>query len=196
MKRLSRVTVVATFAVMATAGPAMAAGNQPYHTLAIEENVLALENGQVFPTEEEPLDCPVWAQWLFFSNGTGQMHHLGHFDMSLTQCSSFPAGPPVGHSEGTTTFTAANGDMLVLTHNLEWEVIFNDVGDFDGFEGEGSWTVDHGTGRFASATGEGSIAAIGDIPSDDTPVGDLPAGATLWTFTGEIQYRASDRSGK
>lgn len=197
MKRLSHLIGVATLAAVATAGPAMAADRQPYHTLHVDESVLALDNGQVFPSPEQPLDCPEWAEWLFFSNGTGRMHHLGRFDMTLTQCSHFPAGfPPFGYSEGTTTLTAANGDMLVLEHDLAWAVIFNDAFDFDGFEGTGSWSVEYGTGRFASATGDGSISVIGDIPTDDTPVGDLPDGATLWTLTGEIEYRASDRSGK
>jgi hypothetical protein len=128
------------------------------------------------------------------------MPHFGRYDMALTQCSHYPEDPPFGHSEGTTTFVAANGDKLVLAHTIEWETILNDVGDDDGFEGVGTWTVhDHeSTGRFASAraTGSGSITMIGDIPVDDTPHHDLPAGATLWTFDGEIEYRASDRSGK
>ncbi|MDJ0770424.1 MAG: hypothetical protein QNJ12_16635 [Ilumatobacter sp.] len=198
MKRLSRIIGATALVMMATAGPAMAAGNQPLRTLHIDESVLALDNGRIFPTPEEPLDCPAWAEWVFFSNGTGQMHHLGHFEMALTQCSHFPMGPPVGYSEGTTTFTAANGDMLVLAHILPWEIIFSDLieDEWDGFEGEGTWVVDHGTGRFANASGEGTILMQGDIPSDDTPLFDLPPGSTLWTFTGDVEYRPSDRSTK
>lgn len=191
MKRLSRIIGVATLMLMATAGPAMASRGQPDHAVPIKGSVLALDNGQA-----GPVDCPEWADWRFDSSGTGQLSHLGRVDLDLTQCSRYVNPPFFGESVGATTFTAANGDMLVLAHELEFDVYLNDIPAPDGFAGEGTWTVVDGSGRFANATGSGSITTLGDVPTDDTPMFDLPAGATLWTFTGEIVYDASNRSGK
>lgn len=196
MNKLSRIIGVATLVLMATAGPVLAARHQPDHMVPFKGSVLALENGQIFPTPEAPLDCPAGAEWLFFSRGTGQMSHLGRSDLDLTQCSRYLEPPFVGQSEGTTTFTAANGDMLVLAHDLTFEVAFSEFPVPDGFEGSGTWTVVGGSGRFANATGSGTITVLGDVPTDDTPMYDLPAGATSWTFTGMIAFDASNRSNK
>ncbi len=183
MKKISRIVGVATLLLLATAGPAWAA-QKPGHPVPVKGTVLALENGQA-----APVDCPAEAEWRFSSWGTGQMSHLGRVELFLTQCSYFgPDGKVI--SDGTTTFTAANGDELVIAQHATSQI----VGDADGFTLEGTWIVADGSGRFAQATGSGEIGAVGDIPSDVT-VFDLPVGATLWNFTGKIAYHASDRSG-
>lgn len=196
MKKLSSIIAVATLALMTIASPALASRGHSDHTVPFKGSVLALDNGQIFPPFGEP-GCPEWAEWQFFSRGTGQVSHLGRSDLDLIQCSRFvdEAGD-YGYSEGTASFTAANGDMLVLTYDLEWKSYYNDSGVPDGFDGAGTWSVleDDGSGRFADATGSGMIEVAGDIPFDDTPMFGLPPGGTLWTFKGMIAYDASSRS--
>lgn len=196
MKRLSRIVTVATLALMAAVSPALASRGQPDHTVPLKGRVLALDNGQIFPTPEAPLDCPEGAEWQFFSRGTGQLSHLGRSDLDLIQCSRFVNPPFDGQSEGTTTFTSANGDTLVLAHDLTFDIHHSVFPVPDGFSGSGTWTVLDGSGRFTDATGSGTITVLGDIPTDDTPMFDLPAGGTLWTFTGVIAYDASNRSNR
>lgn len=193
MRRLSAIIGVATLMLVASAGPAVA-GHPPDHAVPIKGSVLAVDNGQVFPTPEEPLDCPAWAEWQFFSRGSGQLSHLGSTDLDLVQCSRYVEPPFVGTSEGTTTFTAANGDLLMLEHRLDFVVYYTVFPVPDGFDGDGTWSVVDGTGRFAGATGGGTLTVLGDVPTDDTPMFDLPPGGTLWTFAGEITYDASARA--
>ena len=54
-------------------------------------------------------------------------------------------------SKGTITFTAANGDTLVIEHEVtSW--FFGDEGVDFGFTLGGTWTVDEGKGPVASPT--------------------------------------------
>ena len=39
-----------------------------------------------------------------------------------------------------------------------------DGAEFIGYTCEGDWTVVSGTGRFAHATGDGSLHIVGDVP--------------------------------
>lgn len=196
MKQLSRIVAVTTLGLLAIASPASATRGQPDRAVPFSGSVLALDSGQIFPTPEEPLDCPEGAEWQFFSRGTGQVSHLGRSDLDLIQCSRYVEPPFVGQSEGTTTFTAANGDVLVLAHELTFDVHYTVFPVPDGFDGAGTWTVLDGTGRFDGATGSGTMTVLGDVPTDDTPMFDLPPGGTFWTFTGAIAYDASGRSGR
>lgn len=193
MKRLSHIIGVAALVLMATGSPAMATHGQPDRMVPIKGSVLALDNGQVFGTPEQ-LGCPDWAEWRFNSSGTGRMSHLGRAELFLTHCSRYLVAPVLGEGIGTTTFTAANGDTFVLGHTVTFEVYFNEIPAPDGFAGSGSWSVVDGSGRFANATGSGRMTVLGDVPTDDTPMFDLPPGGTLWTFTGEVAYDASNQS--
>jgi hypothetical protein len=116
------------------------------------------------------------------------MSHLGRIDYFLEQSSSFgPDGVLI--STGTVTFTAANGDTLVIAQEATSEI----VGELEGFTLAGTWTVVDGSGRFANAAGSGSIDGVGDVPGGDALFG-LPDGAAQFDFRGEIAYDASDRS--
>jgi hypothetical protein len=64
---------------------------------------------------------------------------------------------------GTINFTAANGDTLVIAQEGSSEVI----GDFDGYTLTATRTVLGGTGRFAGATGSGTLDGVGDIPGGE-----------------------------
>ena len=138
------------------------------------------------------------------SAGTGQMSHLGKVAFELEQC-TYPGADPehperYAYGEGTITFTAANGDTLVVAQEGTGEIVF-DGPNMVGFLGEGTWTVveGEGTGRFANANGEGSMDFLGDIPESAAPNGigtvfGLPDGITVLNFKGAITYNASDRS--
>jgi hypothetical protein len=52
-----------------------------------------------------------------------------------------------------------NGDTLVIAEEVSSEII----GDFDGYTLDATWTVVGGGGRFAGATGSGTLGAW-DIP--------------------------------
>lgn len=72
----------------------------------------------------------------------------------------------------TSTFTAANGDQLVL--DIEGTVQFTGPDPADPVTFSGSWTVQSGTGRFQNASGSGSYSG-----SAAGPTGEL-------TLTGSI----------
>ncbi len=179
MMKVSRVAAVVTMLSLGIATPALAGNNRPDHEVPIKGTVV----GEHWIDPAAP-DCePGTADWQFYSSGTGQMSHLGRVDYFLTQCTS------AALSTGTITFTAANGDTLVIAQATTSEI----VGDLAGFMVEGTWTAVGGTGRFAHASGSGSMDGIGDIPGGDT-VFDLPDGAAVFNFAGTIDYDASHRS--
>mgnify|MGYP001821662379 CR=1 FL=1 len=137
--------------------------------------------------EHGPLDfdapgCPDWAAWRFPSEGNGRMAHLGRVDYTLTQCTV--PGPDGFHSEGTITFTAANGDELWFEHTM----LSQGIGEpLQGFSFEGEWVAVGGTGRFASATGSGTLDGYGDI-EDGVAIGDIRDGLMETNFRGTIGY--------
>ena len=116
------------------------------------------------------------------------MSHLGRVDYALAQTSFFgPDGSVI--STGTVAFTAKNGDTLVIARSVTSQI----VGALEGFTLTGTWEAVGGSGRFANATGSGSIDGVGDIPGGDALFG-LPDGGARFTFTGEIADDASDRA--
>jgi hypothetical protein len=182
MRKISRIASVVTLLVLATASPALAAPKAD-HQVPIKGTVMGVHY-------VDPLPLVITQPWQFFSEGTGQMSHLGRVDYSLQQDSYFDFELGVAVSTGTITFTAANGDMLVIAQEVESQFVGT-----EGFTLEGTWTVveNEGSGRFANATGSGSMDGIGDIPGGDALFG-LPDGAAQFNFKGRIAYDASDRS--
>ena len=110
----------------------------------------------------DPPEAPT--QILF--NGSGYAAHLGNTTnvgvlapiafVPTTEC-ALGVGIPHINME---TFTAANGDQLVLEmKDLACPIDYS----FLIFRGTGNWTVVHGTGRFAGATGSGTVVGGGDF---------------------------------
>jgi hypothetical protein len=102
--------------------------------------------------------------------GSGNASHLGRISSSgFADISCFPSDPtstscvPGGCPGGvpnvqTETFTAANGDTLTI--------LSQDVACPTGpsqYHGMGVWTVTGGTGRFADATGNGTLDGHSDF---------------------------------
>ncbi|MEN8239820.1 MAG: hypothetical protein ABFR53_11555 [Actinomycetota bacterium] len=172
-----------TLLLVAIATPATATSDVP-----IEGTVM----GEHGPPDFEDEDClAAGYAWRFPSAGVGQMSHLGRVEYELTQCTV--PGPEGFVSVGTVTFIAANDDELWIEHTMFSQLI----GEFpvaEGFTFEGEWTAVGGTGRFAHATGAGTLHGFGDIPGGEALFG-LPDGLAQFNFSGRIAYDASDRSG-
>jgi hypothetical protein len=175
------VKILRIFVVMAllftVATPALAKG--PNRQVPTKGTVMG-EHVLVMP---DPVACPNHA-WSFSSDGEGRMSHLGRVEYSLTQCTS-PNGDGTFGSVGQITFTAANGDKLFLDHTMtSW--FAPDLPP--GFIMEGNWWANGGTGRFTTATGQGTLAGVGDIP-DGLPSLGLPDGLLQLDFEGDIAYK-------
>ncbi len=179
-----RISVVVAVLLVAFATPAAAGPDVPI-------------KGTVMGEHERVLDdpaCPGFA-WRFFSDGVGLMSHLGRAEYDLTQCTN-PVNESSFESVGTVTFTAANGDTLLITHGMSSRFVFGpDPGPPLGFTMEGEWEAVGGTGRFRNATGNGSFEGVGDIADEVADLG-LPDGLLQLNFKGKIAYDASDRSRK
>jgi hypothetical protein len=94
--------------------------------------------------------------------GTGNVSHLGRVTVSGSHDTVILASTGYTTSlvvNGQATITAANGDQLSLTYSGSGTVTPN--GFDDGF----TYQITGGTGRFAGATGGGTI-----LSSDQTPI--------------------------
>jgi hypothetical protein len=98
-------------------------------------------------------------------SGTGIATYLGSSTNSGAVVITGSVGPgPVCANGGlpntnTETFTAANGDVLVITSTDVACVI--DPSNLYRFHGTGNWVVTGGTGRFSGATGSGTLDGQG-----------------------------------
>jgi hypothetical protein len=129
--------------------------------------------------------------------GTAKGTHLSsHSAATAEECSDAESEPGKFHVHGIGTFTAPNGDTLYLDY-LET----SNAPVFDPVTGaciscvlidEGTFTVVGGTGRFAGATGGGSISAVVPIYYDFTdPIHPLKAHVTA-EYDGTIQFSEKD----
>jgi hypothetical protein len=130
--------------------------------------------------------CPEDADWTYRNTGTARFSHVGAAAFELTHCTwmEWETGAGV-FGYGTTTITAANGDVLTLAHHGTFELAFGAEGPESSLA-DLEWVVTGGTGRFADATGSGTATAVGD----------LEAGTTTATYLGTIVYDASNRSAR
>jgi hypothetical protein len=129
-------------------------------------------------------DPPVPEEWLpyrYTTKGTGNVSHLGTVDFVLDNCSMLNPGHTAGViAYGTITFTAANGDVLVITHKGTSATVFPVA------TAQYTWKIvsDKGTGRFDGATGSGTSQALTHITDEMSTI----------TLLGVINYDASNRS--
>ncbi len=93
-------------------------------------------------------------------NGTGIATHLGRstnegYVVFTTASSSCAGGVPNDNYE---TLTAANGDSLtIVSHDVACPIGPNQ------YHGSGDWEILGGTGRFAGATGQGTLDGHSDF---------------------------------
>jgi hypothetical protein len=113
--------------------------------------------------------------------GTGRASHMGatlnagvlaplNF-VPVSEC-ALGVGIPHTHLE---TLTAANGDQLFL-EMIDLACPVDQT--FMRFHGEGNWTVVDGSGRFANASGSGTVTGDGDFIE----------GVFEFSLTGELTY--------
>ncbi|MCU0263895.1 MAG: hypothetical protein MUF09_09535 [Candidatus Nanopelagicales bacterium] len=123
-----------------------------------------------------------WFTYRFTTKGTGNVAHLGKVDFVLDNCSALNLDYTEGViGYGTITFTAANGDVLVIAHKGTTKA----TSPTD-FTAQYTWEVvgDEGTGRFDGATGKGTSIGLTSVPDQMSKI----------TLRGMIAYDASNRS--
>ncbi len=192
MTRFTRIAALLTVLLVMMAFAIPASGRRgESHEVPLKGTVVG-EHDRDLDSE----DC-VGFLWEFFGNGTGRLSHLGKVDFDLTHCTApgdetaEPPEPPFKWEMGTITFTAPNGDTLIVKETGGSLLVFGDTpGPPIGFTYDGTWMADGGTGRFANATGSGTFDGFGTIPPEES---DALAVIEI-EFDGMIAYNASDRS--
>ena len=138
--------IVAVFAIAAKTLPpgAVAAEERPF-------SAMLSGNAHLSPTE---------VPWILRNDetGVGEATHLGRFTWASVEFVDFSNFPPQVTVLGTFTMTAANGDLLY--GNYSTVGIPDEAGNL---VIHGSYQFAGGTGRFAAATGGGSIDAVASL---------------------------------
>jgi hypothetical protein len=106
------------------------------------------------------------------SQGVGVVSHLGRSTYSCEQTADFTTTPP--SITGKNEITAANGDKLFATHT--YIAAIPDAQGNTTFSGEFIFTG--GTGKFAGASGSGTVTGSANIPT----------GKGQASFRGMIEY--------
>jgi len=181
MTRLLRVTALFAALMVLTASTALATHGQPLHESPIGGASAGVD------TYGDPSTCPAGAVWRYFHSGTGELSHLGAVTVEVTHCTWLDSATTGHAGPGTITFTAANGDSLMLAHQASFEVVTPTAGRLLSLI-DLEWEVVEGTGRFEGATGTGGGSGVSDI--------DLVTGASTTTvsYWGTIAYDASKKS--
>ncbi len=122
----------------------------------------------------------------FVSEGTGNLSHLGIVDYVLDNCTTVDPATMTTSIVGTTTFTAANGDVLVIAQ--EGGGSFDPTAPPTTVTADYTWTVAEGTGRFDGATGSGTSTTVSTVQAD-------PEVTDMW-LNGTITYNASSRAAR
>ena len=130
-------------------------------------------------TGSAPTDCPAGAFGRYVEEGTGQLLHLGSIHYIVSHCVVMDS-PVDGHivPGGSVTYTAANGDTLVMTETSGSFTFDQPMPMTTTSIAEITWQVAGGTGRFAGATGSGTGAGVGNMVT----------GVNVMHFAGTIAY--------
>jgi hypothetical protein len=173
--------------LFALGSPAVSAGNDPVNKqVPIRGTVVGVDTIDFAATDCELDFVPSgWLPYRFTTEGTGNVSHLGKVAFVLDNCSAInPATFTEGIiGYGTITFTAANGDVLVIEH----EGTTKETGPGE-FTANYLWQIlgDEGTGRFEGATGNGTSIGLTSVPDETSTI----------TLRGMIGYDASNRSNR
>jgi hypothetical protein len=184
--RRSFALLLAVALAIAVTQPVLATNGQPGQLVPVRGTITTVQTG-MDPTFTMPgADrCPAGAVWFSVFEGQGVLSHLGVWTNRNTHCTwidSPPGDVQIGHfALGEDTITAANGDTLTLSYGgtfvIDWAQGTATVDE--------AWEVTGGTGRFASATGSGTLRMVQS----------LATGGGSGSISGLIAYDASDRSG-
>jgi hypothetical protein len=166
---LAAAAAVAGFATAALA--AQKGEGARLHIVAEFDSYLAFEGNE---------RCDPTKLLLVIGVGSAKGTHLSsHSTATAEECSDAQTEPGKFHVHGMGTFTTPNGDTLYLDyHETSNAPVFDSTGACIScvLIDEGTFTVVGGTGRFAGATGSGSISAVVPIFYDPTdPVHRLKA---------------------
>ena len=181
MAKLLRVILVALLALV-VGGSAAWAGQGPMNPVPIKGTLTGTHW-----VDMEPETCQPGA-FNFVSVGTGNVSHLGTVDYVLDNCTTLDFATMTVSIEGTLTFTAANGDVLVLTQ--EGSGPFDPTANPTSVSADYDWTVNgaDSTERFDGASGSGTSTTVSTVQAD-------PEVTHAW-LTGAIQYDASNRGNR
>jgi hypothetical protein len=107
--------------------------------------------------------------------GTGRAVHMGAIVWASAETVNFCTNPEGADIQGQFVMTAANGDQVFIDYVTLAHPDFNaGVITFSG-----TWTITGGTGRFADATGDGTLSGEGSL---------LPPFDVIASFVGSISY--------
>ena len=181
MAKLLRVILVALLALV-VGGSVAWAGPGPVKPVPIKGALTGTHW-----VDMEPDTCAEGA-FNFVSVGTGTVSHLGKVDYVLDNCTTLDWATLTVSIEGTLTFTAANGDVLVFVQGGSGP--FDPDANPTSVTSHYDWTVDgeHSTGRFDDATGSGTSTFVSTRMAD-------PEVTHAW-LGGAIQYDASNRGNR
>jgi hypothetical protein len=103
------------------------------------------------------------------ASGTASGTHIGNGTWSQNECVDPFSQAPKVHVVGEGVITAANGDRLIVDYDALTDPPDPTTGEI---HPRGTYTIAGGTGRFAGATGTGSLAVDGIANDGETAVFD------------------------
>ena len=136
------------------------------------------------PRPDDTLKCPVL---IGMTNGQGTASHLGAVRLAASDC-VVPTDGGFAFFNGTFTFTAANGDMLIGSYATSGPVVLQPtMPNSNVLTLSTPYVIISGTGRFSRATGAGTLS--GTLRLAGVPTGAPPGVVGI----AEGQYQADGR---
>lgn len=147
-------------ASLAVAGPT----GVPFKATFITQEVLRLD----------PVTCPVLPYLSGVTTGTGTASHLGATTGVAIDCITPSSPTSYTFSNGSLTFVSANGDQVWMAYRGA----LTPTATPPIYSVNGTYRIAGGTGRFATATGTGTLTGITN----------LQTGQGQLAFDGTISY--------